>query len=179
MRPTATGAQSSPTTTLSTQLPVSLRFSQIRVSDSKYLSTQFLPKVLMRWHRLLRNCTSTSVTSFNAQSSSTKDTPKTIASQFPISKSVTWFGSTREISGQDDPQKSLIVITSGRSRSSRRFCHMPFDSDCLCYTLSQGSSGPGIQAWSRSSGVRGRVGWGFSKQVAVLTRLLRLVFRDR
>ena len=83
--------QSLPTTTLSIRLPVSLRFLQIRVStrDSKYLSTQFLPKVLTRWHRILRNCTSTSANSFNAQSSSTNVTLRIVASPSPISKSVT------------------------------------------------------------------------------------------
>ena len=60
--------QSLPTTTLSIRLQVSLHFSQIRVSthNLKYLSNQFLLKVLMSWHQILRNCTSTSVNSFNA-----------------------------------------------------------------------------------------------------------------
>ena len=39
----------------------------------------------------------------------------------------------------------------------------------FCYALSQGLSGPRIQVQSRSSGVWGRVGQGFSKQVAALT----------
>ena len=122
-------SQSSPTTTLSTQLPLLLCFLQIRVSthDSKYLSTQFLLKVLTRWHRILRNCTSTSMNSFNAQSSSMNVTLKTITSPFQISKSVTWFGLTRETFRQDNPQRSLTPNTLGHSQSSRRFRHTPFD----------------------------------------------------
>ena len=109
--------QSSPTTTPNIWLQALLCFLQIRVSthNSKYLSNQFLPKVLMKWHRILRNYTSTFTNSFNTQSSSTNVTLKTITSPSPISKSATWFGSTHEIFGQDDPRRSLIVDTSGHS----------------------------------------------------------------
>ena len=48
-----------------------------------------------------------------------------------------------------------------------------------CYMLSWGSSRPGIRVWSWSSRVQGRVGWGFSEQVAAPTQLLRPVFSDR
>ena len=48
-----------------------------------------------------------------------------------------------------------------------------------CYALSRGSSRHRIRVWSRSSGVQGRVGWGFSERVTVPTRLSRPVFSDR
>ena len=84
-------SQSLPTTILSIWLPVLLRFSQPRVSthDLKYLSIQFLLKVLTRWHPILRNCTSTSTNSFSVRLNSTNVTPRAVAYQFPISRSVT------------------------------------------------------------------------------------------
>ena len=42
-----------------------------------------------------------------------------------------------------------------------------------------GKSGPGVRVQVRSSGVRSRVGRGFSERVAALTRLSCPVFGDR
>ena len=71
------------------------------------------------------------------------------------------------VTKSDVAMKSKVVMKSKVAMKS------------LCYVLSQGSSGPGIRVWSWSSGVRGKVGQGFSKWVAALTRLLHLVFSDR
>ena len=66
--------------------------------------------------------------------------------------------------GQGDPLSMILYL---------------FYNADICYALSRGSSGPRIRVWSQSSGVQGRVGWGFSEQVTAPTQLSRPVFSDR
>ena len=75
-----------------------------------------------------------------------------------------------DVCGEGSVRKEIVSLVEGLAEVQIW--------DGLCYALSRGTSGPRIRVRSRSSGVWGRVGRGFSKRVTAPTRLSCLVFSE-